>query len=422
MCRGQPAVAGTPVASVKTTPLTMRGVAGAARSCETHPGSSASAPPLSLSFIASTAPVAIGPFVAGIPLASLPATGSRIHVTPPAVVGRLRRLRRRTGSSSGLTAWHATRRARRRSPPRPFRAPSSTRAAASRDRHRQVTSHRAATRARPCVAAVTISRSPCRRIVGPVTNSAAGCVNQSFTLQCLRIERDDGVRLAVAGSLARTDRGDQSAVGGERHGADDGSAVRVPRHHRFRVAVEIDGADRRRRSAAAARRSRHTASCPPRSAIDHARWRAGRPRAAACPCPTAGRARAACRRWRRRRRRRTGGRGNRTRTPPPCARLPTRVRATIPESDPDPVPSAPEAPARRRAARPPVRAPRAPRRRAGAAAGSLVAPVRPLGLRPARPRRARRQAAVAAAPRPGSDGGRIAHGVVRAGRCGSRRR
>ena len=81
-----PAVAGTPVASVKTTPLTMSGVAGAARSCETHPGSSASAPPLSLSFIASTAPLAIGPFVDGIPLASLPATGTRIHVAPPAVV------------------------------------------------------------------------------------------------------------------------------------------------------------------------------------------------------------------------------------------------------------------------------------------------------------------------------------------------
>jgi len=30
-------------------------------------------------------------------------------------------------------------------------------------------------------AAATMSLSPCRRMVGPVTNSAAGCVNQSFS-------------------------------------------------------------------------------------------------------------------------------------------------------------------------------------------------------------------------------------------------
>ena len=43
-CLGPSAVDGTPVASAKTTPLTMIGVAGAERLCETHPGARESAP------------------------------------------------------------------------------------------------------------------------------------------------------------------------------------------------------------------------------------------------------------------------------------------------------------------------------------------------------------------------------------------
>ena len=54
------AVGGRPVASANTTPLTMIGVAGETRSCETHPGSSESAPPASISFSASTAPCDTG--------------------------------------------------------------------------------------------------------------------------------------------------------------------------------------------------------------------------------------------------------------------------------------------------------------------------------------------------------------------------
>src|ERR1700752_145684 len=73
------AVAGAPVASVNTTPLTMIGVDGDERSCDTHPGSSVGAPPPSFSFSATTAPFETGPLVAGMPLVRRPATGNRIH-------------------------------------------------------------------------------------------------------------------------------------------------------------------------------------------------------------------------------------------------------------------------------------------------------------------------------------------------------
>src|SRR4051812_21049790 len=60
----------------------MIGVPGDARLCDTQPGCSDHAPPASSTFNATTAPDETGPFAAGSPGASRPATGNRIHDAP----------------------------------------------------------------------------------------------------------------------------------------------------------------------------------------------------------------------------------------------------------------------------------------------------------------------------------------------------
>ena len=70
------------MASVKTTPLTIIGVAGEARSCETQPVSSESAPPASITFSATTAPAETGPLVSLLPADRRPLAGTRIHDVP----------------------------------------------------------------------------------------------------------------------------------------------------------------------------------------------------------------------------------------------------------------------------------------------------------------------------------------------------
>src|SRR5262245_32759705 len=74
-----PAVDGMPVERANTTPLTMSGVAGDDRLCETQPGASDNDPPASVTFRATMDPDAAGPLVAVTPAASAPDTGSRIH-------------------------------------------------------------------------------------------------------------------------------------------------------------------------------------------------------------------------------------------------------------------------------------------------------------------------------------------------------
>src|SRR6185436_1863858 len=91
--------AGSPVANANTTPLTVIGVADAERLCETHPGSIESAPPVSASFRAITAPSWTAPLVAGAPVASAPAIGNRIQVVPPPEAGCWRHV----ASASALT-------------------------------------------------------------------------------------------------------------------------------------------------------------------------------------------------------------------------------------------------------------------------------------------------------------------------------
>src|SRR5688572_9351465 len=80
-------VAGRPVDSAKTTPLTVIGVAGVVRLCERHPGSSEK-PPLapSTSFNATTDPAAVAPLVTGTPAARAPDTGARIQRVPSVTV------------------------------------------------------------------------------------------------------------------------------------------------------------------------------------------------------------------------------------------------------------------------------------------------------------------------------------------------
>src|SRR5688572_21982419 len=66
-------VAGRPLDSAKTTPLTMIGVAGVVRLCERHAGSSESAPPApSTSFNATTDPAVVAPLVTGTSAAAAP--------------------------------------------------------------------------------------------------------------------------------------------------------------------------------------------------------------------------------------------------------------------------------------------------------------------------------------------------------------
>ena len=206
-----PAVAGTPVASVKTTPLTMRGVAGAARSCETHPGSSARRRRCHSASSPDTAPVAIGPFVDGIPLASLPATGTRIHVAPPAVVvcagcavgaGSARAadgVECHAASASALTTAPV--------PSTVFDACNGVPWSATAKRLRVEQPHAAIFRCRcdDLPVAVPEDRRSGHELGGRLREPV-------LHLQRLGIERDDRVRLAVAGGPARPDGGDQRAV------------------------------------------------------------------------------------------------------------------------------------------------------------------------------------------------------------------
>ena len=99
-----------------------------------------------------------------------------------------------------------------------------------------------------------MSLSLCRKIVGPVTNSAAGCVNQSFSCSVFGSSATIAFALpspvAWPGPIAAIER----AVRRERDRADDSAAVGLPRHDRLRVAVQIDRPDAVRRAAAVPRR------------------------------------------------------------------------------------------------------------------------------------------------------------------------
>ena len=206
-------------------------------------------------------------------------------------------------------------------------------------------------------------------------------------LQRLRVERDDRVRLAVAGGLARTDRRDERPVLRERDGADDCAAVGLPRHDRFGVAIKIDRPDAVG-CAAALPRCRRVERRAHRDGRGPLRVRGQeRRRPLDVLAGRRGRARAACRRSRRRSSRRTAGTESRTDCCPPlpaarreCDRRPGS-RRTAP---------APVAAAWRRAR--PVRLPEVRRARAGAAGDG--SPPRPgpgrHALRPAHPHRARR--------------------------------
>ena len=148
-----------PVASVKTTPLTISGVAGEVRSAETHPGVRERAARVE-QLQRNDRAGGHGPVRGG---ARRGEAARYRHEDPGCPCCRIRLLPGRERSAHrGACAHDRLRGMKRR---RMIRA---TKDAASSRRMR-----------RPCGRA-TMSLPLWRRIVGPVTNSAAGCVNQSF--------------------------------------------------------------------------------------------------------------------------------------------------------------------------------------------------------------------------------------------------
>ena len=260
--------AGTPVASANTTPLTMTGVAGEERSCETQPGSSDGAPPASVSFSATTAPAETAPVGGSTSRRPAPAGRERESMT----------CRRSTPARS----------------PGPLRSPmlpaprngfdaSERRGVIGAAKRRGVQQQDASVLRRggddvPVVV-------PEDRRAGDELRRRLG--EPVLQLQRLRVERDNRVGLAVAGRLPGTDRRDQRAVRRERDRADDScrrsSSTTRPASRRCPDRWPTRHPVRRRTSP----RSRRTASCPPPPARTTSRSRAGTARGAGCPCRTA---------------------------------------------------------------------------------------------------------------------------------------
>ena len=162
-----------------TTPLTTIGVAGDIRSADVQSGSSENVPLTSLTRSATTAPLRMAPFVVRAPT-GLPETGTRTQ---------------RVAESAGTVAAAASRAkvdkaAAEIEPPLANRGGDATSGVAWSAPPSDAASSRIT---RPSfVAAETTSFVPCRKTVGPVTNSAVGCVNQSFSCS------DSGFRATIA--------------------------------------------------------------------------------------------------------------------------------------------------------------------------------------------------------------------------------
>ena len=87
----------------------------------------------------------------------------------------------------------------------------------------------------------------------PGRELCSGLREPVLQLERLRIERDDRVRFALARRLTTTNGGEQRPVGRKRHRTHDRPAAGPPRHHRLRVAVQIDRPDGVGRAATTAR-------------------------------------------------------------------------------------------------------------------------------------------------------------------------